>query len=272
MAGEGEGVFLEGQLPQAPRLAIVGSRAARRASLEAVEVLVAAAQAEGCAVVSGGAVGVDAAAHRAALARGVPQVAVLPLGSDQRYPPHHDELFERIVRSGRGALVHGQSPGTRPTRGMFASRNRIVVELSDAVVVVQAGLRSGTLGTGRLALRMGRPLGVLPGSPGAAQLAAQGGRWVGDGRLSLTPEMAQRWLNTALRGGSVPGDLDGVDLPAHLRDVVVRAKAAGATGITADDCDMPVIALGQLAEAEALGLLVAVGGGRYVSGAAGASS
>lgn len=259
-------MHLHGALPSPPRLAIVGSRAARRASLEAVRVLVETARDHGCAVVSGGAVGVDAAAHRAALELGVRQVAVLPLGEDRPYPPQHGPLFAAIAAAPGSGVVHAQAPGTRPTRGMFASRNRTVVELADGVVVVQAGLRSGTLGTGRLALRIGRPLGVLFGSPGAAQLAAEGARWIdreGPGGLQAA---ASRWLEGVLDPSRHGGGGDVATVPPHLRDVVHRARTAGTVGITADDCDAPMLALGLLAEAEALGLLVGVGGGRYVPG------
>lgn len=255
---------VEGQLSPAPRLAIVGSRAARRTALATIPHIVDAAAEAGYSIISGGAVGVDVHAHRAALSAGVPQTVVLPLGRDRPYPPHHGELFGRIARARSSGVVFAQPPGTVPTRGMFASRNRIVVDLSRAVVVVQAGTRSGTMVTGRLALRAGRRLGVVRGSAGAGVLAADGGHWLGGVDASPTEvgDACARWLVGAL-------DADrGVahsEVPERLCSIVALASRAGARGIVADDCEAPVLALAALAEAEALGLLIQVAPGRYVA-------
>jgi len=235
--------------------------------LEAVPGIVEAAASVGYSVISGGALGVDVAAHRAALERGVPQTVVLPLGRDRPYPPRHGPLFATISKTRGCGVVHAQRPGTVPSRGMFASRNRIVVELSRAVLVVQAGVRSGTIGTGRLGLRAGRGVGVLRGSGGAAQLAAEGARWIGavDAGLDDITVATKGWLEE-LAGLTVPDDdAPAVVVPQHLRPVLTLAQRAGRRGIMADECDAPMLALAQLAEAEALGLLVQVSPGRYVS-------
>jgi DNA processing protein len=149
--------------PWGPAVGIVGSREAdppaRRHAAEIAEALAAA----GAIVVSGGARGVDAAAHEGALAAGGTTVAVLGSGFDHLYPPAHRPLFERIAASG-GAVVTEFEPSTPPTRWSFPRRNRIIAALSDLVLVVQAPARSGALVTAEIARRIGIRVASIPGT------------------------------------------------------------------------------------------------------------
>ncbi|GMA37034.1 DNA-processing protein DprA [Demequina litorisediminis] len=112
------------------------------------------------AVISGGAYGVDAAAHRAALAAGGTTVAVLAGGIDQVYPAGNADLLGRVAET--GALVAEAPPGRAPYRARFLLRNRLIATAA-ATVVVEAAVRSGALSTARHAASIGRPVGAVPG-------------------------------------------------------------------------------------------------------------
>jgi DNA processing protein len=115
----------------------------------------------GAVVVSGMAFGIDAAAHRGALDAGGGTIAVLGGGVDMPYPPTHAALHARITNEG---LVLSEAPmGSRPTKGAFPKRNRIIAALSETLIVVEAGHRSGALITSRLALELGRNVAAVPG-------------------------------------------------------------------------------------------------------------
>ncbi|WP_276062358.1 DNA-processing protein DprA [Mycolicibacter longobardus] len=141
--------------------AIVGTRAATSYG-ELVAADLAAGLAErDVAVVSGGAYGIDGAAHRAALAADGTTVAVLAGGIDIPYPAGHSALLHRI--GGHGLLVTEYPPGVRPVRYRFLTRNRLVAALSGATVVVEAGLRSGAANTAAWARLLGRQVAAVPG-------------------------------------------------------------------------------------------------------------
>jgi DNA processing protein len=153
-------------------LAIVGARGATMAGCRTARELAASSARKGRAIVSGGALGIDAAAHRGALdARGL-TFAVFGCGVDVVYPERNAALFGEIAAS--GGLMSEYPPGTQPRRGQFPPRNRIIAALADTVLVVEAGLMSGALITARVALRMGRKLLAVPGSPGTDELIGSG--------------------------------------------------------------------------------------------------
>jgi DNA processing protein len=156
------GVFLRGGLPDARVAALVGARRATAYGREVAEYLGRELAAAGVAVVSGMARGVDAAAHRGALAGGGPTVAVWGAGPDRVYPPEHASLAEEIAAS--GCLLTEYPPGAPPLPYHFPERNRLIAGLADAVVVVEADERSGALITARLALDEGREVLAVPGS------------------------------------------------------------------------------------------------------------
>lgn len=144
-----------------PRVAIVGARAASGYG-EMLSTEFAGDLARGGAVVvSGGAYGIDGAAHRAALGVDGTTVAFLAGGVDRAYPQGHRQLFRRIVDT--GAVVSEVPCGTAPTKWRFLARNRLIAAVSHATVVVEAGWRSGSLNTAGHAAALGRPLGAVPG-------------------------------------------------------------------------------------------------------------
>jgi DNA processing protein len=155
-------LYVQGQLPTAPMIAIVGSRRATPYGLRVAYRLAADLSGCGVAVVSGLARGVDAAAHRGALAGPTPTVAVMATGLDRIYPPEHAELASQIART--GALVTEAPEGTLPLPARFPIRNRIICGLSKGVVVVEAAARSGALITANMAGREGREVFAVPGS------------------------------------------------------------------------------------------------------------
>jgi len=167
-------LWCRGRLPApAERLfAVVGARAATRASCNRASEIARGLARTGAAIVSGGAFGIDAAAHEGALAESAPTFAVLGCGTDVVYPDRHRDLFGRIVAS--GGLLSEYSPGTPPRRGQFPARNRLIAGLAQAVIIVEAAFRSGALITARLARTFSRPLFSVPGSPGTDALVRSG--------------------------------------------------------------------------------------------------
>ncbi|MCF6505826.1 DNA-protecting protein DprA [Blastococcus sp. MG754426] len=115
----------------------------------------------GWTVVSGGAFGIDGAAHRGALAAGAPTVAVLSCGVDRPYPAGNGALFHRIAED--GLLVSEWPPGCAPLRHRFLVRNRLIAALTRGTVVVEAAARSGAQATAHRAQKLGRPVMVVPG-------------------------------------------------------------------------------------------------------------
>lgn len=165
-----------------PQIAIVGSRQASQAGVANALAFTRALVAAGFAITSGLAEGIDGAAHAAALDAGGHTVAVLGTGPDRVYPSRHHELAARV--RGRGALVSEFPPGTAGHPTHFPRRNRVIAGLSVATLVIEAGLRSGSLITARNAAESGRDVFALPGSihnplaRGCHQLIRQGARLV----------------------------------------------------------------------------------------------
>ena len=159
-------LYVRGRLERADleAIAIVGSRDASPYGLSTAERLGRELAAEGVTVVSGLAIGIDAAAHRGALAAGGRTIAVLGSGIDRIYPLRHTRLAAEIAES--GAVVSELPFGTPPLAHHFPLRNRIVCGLSLGVVVVEATEKSGSLITARLALEQGRSVLAVPGEAG----------------------------------------------------------------------------------------------------------
>lgn len=141
--------------------ALVGTRAATAYGEHVTAELAAGLVERDVAVVSGGAYGIDGAAHRAALAGDGLTMAVLASGLDVPYPAGHSALLHRIGKE--GLLISEYPPGERPARYRFLTRNRLVAALSGATVVVEAGLRSGAANTAAWAQALGRPVCAVPG-------------------------------------------------------------------------------------------------------------
>ena len=150
-------------------VSVVGTRAATAYGTHVCTELAMSLAERGWTVVSGGAYGIDACAHRGALTASGTTIAVLAGGVDCAYPPGHCELFRHIRE--HGATISEWPPGRAPTRHGFLVRNRVIAALSRGTVVVEAALRSGALNTARHAHDQGRPLMAVPGPVTSTQSA-----------------------------------------------------------------------------------------------------
>ncbi len=157
-------LWVRGELPAAPGVAVVGTRGATDGAMRFTRELARTLAEAGVAVWSGGAVGIDGAAHEGALAGGGPTVVVMGTGFSSTYPASHRELFERVVESG-GAWLSPFEPKQSGARWTFLMRNELMACLVDAVVLVQSPLRSGARSTTAAARRMNKPVWVVPASP-----------------------------------------------------------------------------------------------------------
>ncbi|MEE3850684.1 DNA-processing protein DprA [Gordonia sp. LSe1-13] len=159
-------------------IALVGSRAASSYGEQVTSSLAGGLAAEGVTVTSGAAYGIDGAAHRAALACGAPTMAVMACGIDREYPAGHARLINEIAA--HGLVVSEYPPGTTAAKHRFLTRNRLVAAMANAVIVIEAGRRSGAANTAAWARKLGRPLGAVPGpvtsatSVGCHQMIADG--------------------------------------------------------------------------------------------------
>ncbi len=158
-------LYFIGKLPEGrpPTVAIVGSRKPTGYGKEVAERLASELARQGVVIVSGLALGIDGIAHRAALSAGGMTIAVLANGLDQVYPSSHRQLAKDILSSG-GAIMSEYTAGTPPLPHQFLARNRIESGLADAVIIVEAAIRSGTLSTAAHALNQGREVFAVPGN------------------------------------------------------------------------------------------------------------
>lgn len=142
-------------------VSIVGTRAATSYGEHVTAEIAGDLAVDGWTILSGAAFGIDAAAHRAALGVGGSTVAVLACGVDRAYPSGHSRLLYRIAQT--GAVISEYAPGTTPAKHRFLARNRLVAGLGSAVVIVEAGWRSGARNTAGWARKLGRPVLAVPG-------------------------------------------------------------------------------------------------------------
>ncbi len=158
-------MFFIGTAPikRLPTIAIVGTRKPTPYGKEVTYTLAHDLAKQGIVVVSGLALGVDAIAHKAALDGGGTTLAVLANSVDYIYPRSHQGLADQIIQSG-GAIMSEYEPPTEPRNYQFLARNRLVSGLSDAVIITEAALRSGTLSTATHALEQGKEVFVVPGN------------------------------------------------------------------------------------------------------------
>ena len=174
-------VWIRGELPSRPSVAIVGTRRASREALVFTERLAFELGRAGVPIVSGGAEGIDAAAHRGALEAGVATVVVHGTSLRDLYPPKHRRMFAQILEAG-GAWL-SETPIGAPALGFrFLKRNRLIAALAELVVVVQAPVRSGALSTARFARALDRPVLAVPAAPWDPR---------GEGTLALLAEAAR---------------------------------------------------------------------------------
>jgi DNA processing protein len=157
-------LFVQGEVPMGTMVAIVGSRNADSGARRFASNLARDLCDQNLIIVSGGALGIDTAAHEGALAANGKTVAVMGSGFDYMYPKENKELFSHIAAT--GAVISEFDREQPPTRWTFPRRNRVVSALASAVVVVQAGQRSGALITSRIAREYNVPVGAVPGVAG----------------------------------------------------------------------------------------------------------
>ena len=195
-------------------VAIVGSRASTAYGEHVAGELGHQLGERGWTVVSGGAFGIDAAAHRGAMAAGAPTLAVLACGVDRPYPAAHGALFSRIAET--GLLLSEWPPGCAPLRHRFLVRNRLIAALTRGTVVVEAAARSGAQATAKRARRLGRQVLVVPGPVTSAMS-------VGCHELLRAPEIGATLVASVAHVieavGGIGVDLaDPVDRPSGPRD------------------------------------------------------
>ncbi len=238
-------LFVRGDaaLLQAPTVAVVGTRAPSAAGVALACKLARDLASRGVCVASGLARGIDTAAHRGALDAKGDTVAVLGTGVDVVYPPENADLMARVAD--HGCVVSEQWCGTPGASHVFPRRNRIISGLSEGVVVVEGGLKSGALITSRWALEQGRDVGAVPGFPGDFRSAGpnqllKDGAFVVEDANDVLANLAR--LRSALAATAAPpgapsaGDAaDPLDAEARrVYDLVARdvdadevARAAG---------------------------------------------
>jgi DNA processing protein len=237
-------------------VAVVGARACTEYGAHMAATLAAGLAERGWVVVSGGAYGIDGAAHRGALGAGGATVAVLACGVDRPYPRGHAGLIGRIAEQG---LVVGElPPGDHPTPSRFILRNRVIAALTRGSVVVEAAHRSGSLVTARAAQRLGRHTIGVPGpatsglSAGVHELLRGGATLVTDAAevVELVGDIGE--LAPERRGPVLPRDL----LPAGARRVLAALpgrRAAPVAEIARDAQTTRDDAIARLYELRALG-------------------
>lgn len=207
-------------------VAIVGARAADEADQATAAELATAVAGRGGVVVSGGALGIDAAAHRAALTAGGETVVVLGCGIDVVYPSRHTVLFRAAAE--RGAVVSMFARGDAPEPWRFIARNAVIAALADLVIVVGAGARSGALHTAAAAKRLGRTVAASPGADGSDRLLAGGAALIAN-PLDLACCLAGEPQHVAAPALPEDGSIERVVLdvvgerPCDLEELAVRA-------------------------------------------------
>jgi DNA processing protein len=198
-------------------VAVVGARACTEYGAHMATTLAAGLAERGWVVVSGGAYGVDAAAHRGALGARGATIAILACGVDRPYPRGHDQLITRIAEQG---LVLGElPPGDHPTPSRFILRNRVIAALTRGTLVVEAAHRSGALSTARSAARLGR---FTMGVPGPATSAlSMGVHELLRGEAVLVTDAAEIAELVGEIGDLAPPRLG----PVHARDLLATPTA-----------------------------------------------
>ena len=228
-------------------LSVVGSRSATGYGEWVTSEIVADSSSRNLPIISGGAYGIDAIAHRAAIANELVTVAFMAGGIDRLYPSGNAALFAKMLE--RGAVVAEQAPGASPTKWRFLQRNRLIAAMSSATIVVEAGQRSGALNTVTHALELGRPVGVVPGAI-TSQASAGCNRLISEGLVSsicVPSEAADLALGKA---GWFQPELAGLGayetraLDAMNSKSLAPAVIASRAGLTSRETE---IALGQLA-------------------------
>ncbi len=235
-------LYIRGELRATDGLAIaiVGTRGASQYGRSQAERFARGLARAGLTIVSGLARGIDAAAHHGAIEAEGRTIAVLSSGVAEVYPPQHAELGERIVS--HGALISEMPPGSKPKKGMFPQRNRLISGLAMGTLVVEAAERSGALITARLAGEQGREVFALPGlvstpnARGCHRLIRDGAHLVQDPEdvltelgplvegISISPEQTVRHAAELQLNEQENAVLQAIDIqPTDINVVVVTS-------------------------------------------------
>ena len=251
-----------------PAVAIVGARAASTHGLSVAERIAGDLAACGLTVVSGLARGVDSAAHRGVVAAGGVTVGVLGCGVDVMYPPEHAALARDMTKD--GAVISELVPGTAPLPWLVPRRNRIISGLSRAVVVIEAGEKSGSLITARCALEQGRDVLAVPGNVLSGRNRGAHGLLRDGAKIVESVDDILEELGMSRRAGP-PAGVTGDTSPTAARPIVDPILACLTLGepsdldLLADRSGLsPTRLLPRLFELELQGLVRRVGGGRFV--------
>jgi len=252
---------------RAPGVAVVGSRSATAQGLLNASAFARALAQQGLVVVSGLALGIDAAAHEGALdaaaAGGAGTVAVVGTGLDRVFPARHRALAHRVAA--HGALVSEYPPGTPPLREHFPARNRLIAGLTQGTLVVEAALASGSLITARLASEAGREVFAIPGSihspqaRGCHALIRQGAKLVETAQDILEELQGPRqraWPDLDTGAAPAPAEADPL-LAALGHDPVTLDALLARTG------DSAAALSARLLQLELEGLVSRLPGGLY---------
>lgn len=219
-------------------VAVVGTRHPSSGGRRIASRMAAAFVRAGATVVSGLAVGIDGAAHAAVVAEGGATVAYIGGGHARLFPPAHDRLADAIVDAG-GAVVSEYAPSTEPSKGTFPQRNRLISGSADAVVVVEAGARSGALVTASWALEQGRECFIVPGPIDAPASAGCNGflrDWPGLAHIvSGIPQLFDDLGLTA--AAALPGATAARDTPDGRVDVRSTVRPPSAAALLAGRSD-----------------------------------
>ena len=223
-------LYLRGELPRGPAVAIVGTRHPSAEAVTFTKTFAGELATAGVAVLSGGAEGIDAAAHEGALDVGGVTVVVAPAGFNRPFPEKNAALFERVVGSG-GAYLSLRADDEPADQGIFFARNACLVALAHAVVVTQLPIRSGAANAAKWARKLGRPLFIVPHSPWVTQ-GCGAVRELRLGGLPLDrPKEVLKLLTSSglhpLPPAAVQGELWPAS-PASDDDPVLRALKEGA--------------------------------------------
>ncbi len=219
-------------------VAVVGSRAASAYGERVAGDLGADLVLRGWTVISGAAYGIDAAAHRGALAMGGPTIAVLACGPDLSYPRPHAGLLQRIAENG---LILSEVPaGTTPTRTRFLARNRVIAALAAGVVVVEAAARSGALSTAGWAHKVGREVMAVPG-PVTSAMSVGCHHLVRSGAAILVTDAAEVVDAVGRLGDDASAPPRGEDRPfdflaavdRHVVETMIAGTPTSATALAA---------------------------------------
>jgi DNA processing protein len=230
-------------LVQATGVAIVGARRASRYGIELAERLAAELTRAGAVVISGLALGVDAAAHRGALAAGGRTAAVLGSGLD-RLAPLANAPLARDVLAGDGLLVSEYAPEVTAAPYRFPERNRLIAGLGVGVVVIEASEKSGSLITARIAAEQGREVMAVPGAPGLPNSRGANALIKAGAALVESAEDVLIALGRELPGFALPEGPTSAALTAELAAVLDRLDGRAqslealveSTGLDAQDC------------------------------------